>query len=621
MEAREIQLQYLYAPRSEEANRILLLNNLPSLSLSQGFALDPKIHKQALELYRNLTTGYPGASSFAAEADLESWAEVMGAVSNLGWFGSSQDADLLIKVYEKVPTVARPVSATAVMRALLCLNMPEKAAVFAQRVAKDGALSKEFSLGVQDVPHNVPAPSEAELVKMKNAVVQFQPYNAIHFDPSFEATAKWLSLNRAVQKAEPVAEVNEEQTLQKFIASLDLKELNEILAGRTLPVLKGKMPQEISNLVAGAKAEWARRFSAAFPELTKGVAVEEIVQMADYTRYKNPWEVLHQRLTSRQHFLADKKAKFSIGFRAANSMEELNALHNEFLALSTEFPQYDWGNLGEVFAEQKQQLNAAPAKVAALRTQVQSLQNKILNSKLMLEKGFAFHQQYNRKNKKQYNDILEEIQLLQQNPAALSLLEEYNIVELFLKPHETYFRNALKSDKLNNYRHAFEDLQKEFQELSGMFPQHNWRKISREMAARKKIVDLNFCTSLEGKASKLFEKSKQLLQKPDLHSLRNLHYDLKYKYKDFLRLHTKNPSYPWRITEEQFQQELEALSREIKRLEEIEAAEKEVIIFDEAPVTNVDIPPLPQPEPTEQEFSTTDIFSSVSNFIKNFWKK
>ncbi|MGN1058218.1 MAG: hypothetical protein ACI4Q7_02550 [Candidatus Avelusimicrobium sp.] len=274
---------------------------------------------------------YKGASSFAQEKDLESWAQMISAVSNLGFFGVKQDADILVKVYEKVPPQAKKVTALAINRALLCLDATEENALFSQLAAKDGVLTEEFALGMENRTEAVSSsPQEEE--KMRQAVAKFHPVATLHFDPSSEVTTQWMVLNQDIRRAEHLVDWRGFTNWQEGeLANLDIPSLNEILTRPDSPYFQDLSQQEAANWVHAARIVLARKFEETYPQLAEEVDVYEVAQNLDFNGVSNPWEKLHEVVE--KELVANKRTENILPVvRQQKEVSELNAKKEEFAA-------------------------------------------------------------------------------------------------------------------------------------------------------------------------------------------------------------------------------------------------------------------------------------------------
>ncbi len=358
----DMQFQVLKTSWSEEEFRLVALKYLPILPWKHNYSLLPSLQEHAVGVYRNVIADYKGASSFAQEKDLESWAQMISAVSNLGFFGVKQDADILVKVYEKVPPQAKKVTALAINRALLCLDATEENALFSQLAAEDGVLSEEFALGMENRTEAVSSsPQEEE--KMRQAVAKFHPVATLHFNPSSEVTTQWMVLNQDIRRAEDLVDWRGFTNWQEGqLANLDIPSLNEILTRPDSPYFQDLSQQEAANWVHAARIVLARKFEETYPQLAEEVDVYEVAQNLDFNGVSNPWEKLHEVVEKEvreknRKYLEGKRSEFTelLDNLVAN-VENFSTVQAEFVKLFEQFPEYDWGNLPNRFAEAEDRL-------------------------------------------------------------------------------------------------------------------------------------------------------------------------------------------------------------------------------------------------------------------------
>lgn len=357
----DMQFQVLKTSWAEEEFRLVALKYLPTLPLKHNYSLLPSLQEQAVCVYRNVIADYKGASSFAQEKDLESWAQMISAVSNLGFFGVKQDADILVKVYEKVPPQAKKVTALAINRALLCLDATEENALFSQLAAEDGVLSEEFALGMENRTEAVSSsPQEEE--KMLQAVAKFHPVATLHFHPSSTVTTQWMEMNQAIRRAEHPVDLTGFSTWQEGQLAMDIPSLNEILTRPDSPYFQDLSQQEAANWVHAARIVLARKFEETYPQLAEEVDVYEVAQNLDFNGVSNPWEKLHEVVEKEvseknRKYLEGKRSEFTelLDNLVAN-VENFSTVQAEFVKLFEQFPEYDWGNLPNRFAEAEDRL-------------------------------------------------------------------------------------------------------------------------------------------------------------------------------------------------------------------------------------------------------------------------
>lgn len=552
--------------------KTVALTEFPSLAFTPGFSIFPQFQQKAVATYRRILAEYKGVSSFTQPEDFTAWGEAMAAVANLGLFGGADNALEIVQVYQQVPAEAKSVSATVILRSLLSIGAEEEAARFAQIAASDGALVGDFALGMENNSQNAVQVSPQTLDAMKSALVEVQPLTAIHFDPSAQATTKWMEMRKDIEKAVP------EEDWSGFVAyaqqkmkSLSEKELKMLLGPLDGPVYAGVSPEEAKNIQMMARQEMDRRIALQEYQIPpkalkkdpedEAVSVlsgEEVVEVP--AGQEEPLVEGGDDFPAQQHFLANKQEEFSVQLGSAASSGELDGIIDGRAIVSDEFSPYTFEGLNRAFWQQKVHSMSVPHRINLLRKQVQNLQQQILASQSLLEKGFSHYSGKNSRNKTTYWDIVENIQRLQKNSLALPLLEEYNIIKLFVQPHEKYFLKNISFIKENNYSLSFVDLQEEFKTLSGMFPQYDWTTVSRQMEdARRYFVRQIKTDAFNALKNSSLELERSKNGDPNLQEL----YRLKQR---LIHLLSMGKYYKRGVPEAECQQKLHEIEQEIERV-------------------------------------------------------
>lgn len=375
--AANMQMEVLRTSWTQKEMQLLMLRDLPLLPIKHGYSLVPSVSSRAVGVYRNLLENYQGSVSFAQEQDLESWAKMISAVSNLGFFGTAQDADYLVKVYNKVPAQAKQVTALAVIRSLLSLGCSEEVSQFARVAAQDGALSEEFAAEMDNRTEKNVAPNAQEREKMYQAVIKFTPFGSLYFDHSSTATAQWLRLNKSIRGAASPLDLNGFARWQEEqLASMDFSLINEILTRPDSPCFQGLSKQGADNLVHAARTALVKRFKWAHPNLAQLFDVRAIAQLQNFEGVSDSSETLRAAVEKK---LDAKKAEFTeFVSDAEKNRHRFNAVWAEFRKFYELLPDYDWGDLPKQFLQIKEEtLTVEQRRVRDLKELAASLEKNL----------------------------------------------------------------------------------------------------------------------------------------------------------------------------------------------------------------------------------------------------
>lgn len=206
-EAADILNDFLQAGITEKPP--LFLNAFPHLNVQRGYSITRSQHFQAVRYYRHaLETAlkYPVSSANDA-VQLDAWGRQMASVSNLGLYGTGEDADLIIRIALNVPPYYRAATDIITARALLSLEAYTPLKQFAAVRAKDGLLPAHWQGISQYVTEELPSldlpavstKGTAEVITkgLQNKLQEWNALNALHANTGAEATRDWINLRRA----------------------------------------------------------------------------------------------------------------------------------------------------------------------------------------------------------------------------------------------------------------------------------------------------------------------------------------------------------------------------------------------------------------------------------------
>lgn len=288
-DAAAIYSQIFKGANSKETQAGLLYDVFPEMVVVRRLPVGVEEASFATDFYRKSLLSYiqnsgslpssftEGLGNFSSKV-LKQWSESMAAVTDLGFFGKPKDSVLLLEVYDKTPTVLKPVTEVVVGRALLGLGAYGAIEQLAQKAAVEGELSGEFWSGLESYSKeaglniSLPRVKSAAPLKAPNGFKRLlasqNKLNVRHLDASAKATADWMALNlnkgRIIAKPvrEQAAEVQRTAPMELMPASdltlsLDnIKDIN-LLAGSLSfypgqvggnVVAEGKLPSENAGL-------------------------------------------------------------------------------------------------------------------------------------------------------------------------------------------------------------------------------------------------------------------------------------------------------------------------------------------------------------------------------------
>ena len=232
--------------RTVSAKEFLLFNTLPAVSVERGFSLVAEHASLAVDFYRrsllsDLQHTPAAADSFTLEeivslspkspefALVENWSKSMAAVTDLGFYGSINDARLLLDTYTQTPAALKPITEVVVGRALLNLQAYEAVEQLANLAAVNGKLTGEFWNGLQTYARQaglnvtLPAVETAAALKVpaniKQVLGAWNALNVRHLDPSAKATEDWVALNARKGKiiADPMVAISAEKPVDMAV--------------------------------------------------------------------------------------------------------------------------------------------------------------------------------------------------------------------------------------------------------------------------------------------------------------------------------------------------------------------------------------------------------------------
>ncbi len=223
----EIVPSLIERPLPATLQRKYFLDIIPQLVISRGLALTASQYDTLLQFYRNTlkNTSYENAitAPISKEGkDLTAWAQAMTAVSNLGLFGSLEDASLILATAKKSPIQLQDYTDLITGRALLAMGADgalRELAAFSARTY--GKLSTPFWKQVSDWFEQTGSPleisievskTESRLPIAEEALLQKSNSNLLHFDGKTDATLDWISQRYAVLPPIPVAHGTAEGT-------------------------------------------------------------------------------------------------------------------------------------------------------------------------------------------------------------------------------------------------------------------------------------------------------------------------------------------------------------------------------------------------------------------------
>lgn len=206
-QALETVQNFITAPLASKPQ--LLLNGVPQMHIVSGHPVSEGQITQAVGYYRRaLDTALKHPLNDATRAVLQDqWARQMAAVSNLGLYGTAEDAELIIKIADNAPAFLAPYTDVITARTLLSLEAyaPLEEFAAARAVTKNNVTqlgahwqgiadyAKTNALGI-----NLPQVAKGKMPGMPAEVTdslrQWNALNAYHADCSANATGDWLAL-------------------------------------------------------------------------------------------------------------------------------------------------------------------------------------------------------------------------------------------------------------------------------------------------------------------------------------------------------------------------------------------------------------------------------------------
>ena len=194
----------------------MVLYGYPAAAIESPLVLSQKQIDFALQQYEEII------ATPARENFFEDWGKLMSAITNIGFFGTAQDANLVLAGAKKMNRgiLTGPTDIIAV-RALLNLHAYDKIQELAndRLAAVDGngnplllpyewgeiqRYMHEKNLNLTIKPQQIsPAPEKSALSRIPTAefwLGHYNSYNLFAADPSAETTADWLNLRRGMEE-------------------------------------------------------------------------------------------------------------------------------------------------------------------------------------------------------------------------------------------------------------------------------------------------------------------------------------------------------------------------------------------------------------------------------------
>lgn len=185
---------------------IAYFNAFPHFNITRGFEVTNSDRLAALNHYRR-------AAAFSLDkkhrsGSVNEWGRNMAAISNLGIYGTSTDAELIIPLSQTAPAEFTVYTDIIASRALLSLNATGKLQELAALRTVEGKLPAHWQ-GIADyakahaLPVDLPAVAEgtapALTKEAKHYLQKWNPLNLHHENASVQATEEWLSLREGAR--------------------------------------------------------------------------------------------------------------------------------------------------------------------------------------------------------------------------------------------------------------------------------------------------------------------------------------------------------------------------------------------------------------------------------------
>ena len=200
-------LQALFAVPSQQERTALLQNEFLTLTLQRGVSPSAQQAAQALEAYRRDLIAHPKGFSgikkltAANDAVLESAGGLLADMAGIGFYGTAQDAALLVNAYQTAASSElEPVVFTAAARALLRLRAYgelEQVMALAQPSAARSAAEtfiRKHHLPVSVPPKPAAAQAQRDWNKLAEPLGRASRLNRLQLDLSERATEKWMKM-------------------------------------------------------------------------------------------------------------------------------------------------------------------------------------------------------------------------------------------------------------------------------------------------------------------------------------------------------------------------------------------------------------------------------------------
>lgn len=274
--------QTAYKSLSPQQKEHLYLSGFPMLAAEGPVVLSSTQLAEAKTFYRDVIASTAALETFS----IDSWAETMGCITNLGFFGDEQDAEIILKAAQKHRLGAlADVTDTTVVRALLNLQGYQEIQALADfrlsltdnagRPMQLPAAWREIQQYMQETSLELSIPQERIApanIQIPSSAIEwlnyYNPYNLIHTESSASITRDWLELRKGIEEKEIAANIQQSfdpsapiPTLPTRKAQpLSLSEL-ELPAGTTQPgslsLSSTALPSGTGNPGAGTAAQTA----------------------------------------------------------------------------------------------------------------------------------------------------------------------------------------------------------------------------------------------------------------------------------------------------------------------------------------------------------------------------
>lgn len=183
----------------------LFLNAFPYLNITSGFSVTAEDRIAALNHFRSAAL----TAITLKEKTLNAWGRNMAIISDLGIYGTANDADLIVNLALISPAEFVVYTDVIASRALISLGAFDKLQALAQSRTVNGQLAAHWKDIAQYVKVHAP---ETELPavangsvpalasKAKKALQDWNPLNLHHTNTSAQATEEWLAVREGANE-------------------------------------------------------------------------------------------------------------------------------------------------------------------------------------------------------------------------------------------------------------------------------------------------------------------------------------------------------------------------------------------------------------------------------------